>query len=79
MIDQGERDDKIIAVHDGDPEYASYRDISELPKHRCVEIETFFSDYKKNESKEVIVNGFESATTAKQIINECMMKFKERF
>lgn len=33
MLDQGERDDKIIAVHADDPAYGFYNDISELPKH----------------------------------------------
>lgn len=38
MIDQGEQDDKIIAVHADDPEFKGYSDISELPKHRLMEI-----------------------------------------
>ena len=38
MIDQGEQDDKIIAVHADDPEYKHYTCISELPKHRLAEI-----------------------------------------
>ena len=33
MIDQGEGDDKIIAVHVDDPEYAHYKSIDELPQH----------------------------------------------
>ncbi len=46
MIDQGEQDDKIIAVHADDPEFKGYSDISELPKHRLMEIKRFFEDYK---------------------------------
>jgi inorganic pyrophosphatase len=38
MIDQGEQDDKIIAVHADDPEFRGFSDISELPKHRLMEI-----------------------------------------
>ena len=56
MIDQGERDDKIIAVHADDPEYRHFEDISELPKHRLNEIRRFFEDYKKNENKDVKVS-----------------------
>lgn len=33
MFDQGEMDDKIIAVHMDDPEYAHYKTIDELPPH----------------------------------------------
>ena len=38
MIDQGEQDDKIIAVHADDPEFRDYDDIKQLPKHRLAEI-----------------------------------------
>src|SRR5438876_785194 len=34
MSDDKGQDDKIIAIHVDDPEYAHYRDISELPPHR---------------------------------------------
>jgi inorganic pyrophosphatase len=51
MLDQGERDDKIIAVHAHDPAYKNFKDISELPAHRLAEIKSFFEDYKKNENK----------------------------
>jgi inorganic pyrophosphatase len=44
MIDQGEKDDKIIAVCADDPEYRHYTDIKELPPHRLAEIRRFFED-----------------------------------
>ncbi|XP_009405327.2 soluble inorganic pyrophosphatase isoform X1 [Musa acuminata AAA Group] len=44
MIDQGEKDDKIIAVCADDPEYRHYNDLSELPPHRLAEIRRFFED-----------------------------------
>ncbi|OIW01647.1 hypothetical protein TanjilG_18218 [Lupinus angustifolius] len=44
MIDQGEKDDKIIAVCADDPEYRHYNDIKELPPHRLAEIRRFFED-----------------------------------
>ena len=51
MLDQGERDDKIIAVHLHDPAFNGFNDISELPGHRLAEIRNFFEDYKLNENK----------------------------
>ncbi|KAL5717175.1 inorganic diphosphatase [Ranunculus cassubicifolius] len=44
MIDQGEKDDKIIAVCADDPEYRHYTDIKELPPHRLAQIRRFFED-----------------------------------
>ena len=73
MIDQGEADDKIIAVHADDPEYAHYSSIDELPPHRMIEVQRFFEDYKKLENKTVVVEGFlnqeEAFKTIKQAVD----------
>lgn len=44
LFEQGEADDKIIAVCADDPEYKHYNDIKELPPHRLAEIRRFFED-----------------------------------
>ncbi|XVF68020.1 hypothetical protein PTKIN_Ptkin10aG0169300 [Pterospermum kingtungense] len=72
MIDQGEKDDMIIAVCTDDPEYRQYDDIKELPPHRLAEIRRFFEDYKKNENKDVAVNDFLPATAAYEAIQHSM-------
>ncbi|KAG0502625.1 hypothetical protein HPP92_002697 [Vanilla planifolia] len=72
MIDQGEKDDKIIAVCVDDPEFRHYNDIKDLPPHRLAEIRRFFEDYKKNENKEVAVNDFLPAEDAVKAIQYSM-------
>ncbi|XP_044491358.1 soluble inorganic pyrophosphatase 1 isoform X1 [Mangifera indica] len=77
MIDQGEKDDKVIAVCADDPEYKHYTDIKELPPHRLSEIRRFFEDYKKNENKEVAVNEFLPSTAAVEAIQYSMDLYAE--
>ncbi|KAK6146546.1 hypothetical protein DH2020_020415 [Rehmannia glutinosa] len=77
MIDQGEKDDKIIAVCADDPEYRHLTDISQLPPHRLAEIRRFFEDYKKNENKEVEVDEFMPSSTALDAIQYSMDLYAE--
>jgi inorganic pyrophosphatase len=79
MWDQGERDDKVIAVHAHDPSYRDVRDISELPKHRLAEIKAFFEDYKKNEHKEVRVDEFLGADEARKSVEECIQAYVDHY
>lgn len=58
MIDQGEMDDKIIAVHLDDAEFAHYNAVSELPPHRLRQLKRFFEEYKALENKTVTVETF---------------------
>jgi inorganic pyrophosphatase len=77
MIDQGEKDDKIIAVCVDDPEYKHITNINELPPHRLSEIRRFFEDYKKNENKEVAVNDFLQPGPAIEAIQYSMDLYAE--
>lgn len=71
MLDNGEADDKIIAVCAGDPSINHINDISELPPHSLDELRNFFEDYKKLEkSKEVKVEDFLGREVALQIIQD---------
>lgn len=58
MLDQGEADDKIIAVANNDMSVSHYNDIKELPQHLLQQVHRFFEDYKKMENKVVEVLDF---------------------
>ncbi|HMF08383.1 MAG TPA: inorganic diphosphatase, partial [Thermoanaerobaculia bacterium] len=72
MTDQGEEDDKIIAVHADDPEYAFYESIRQLPPHRIEELRRFFEDYKVLEKKTVTVNVFQDHADALAVIGDAI-------
>lgn len=76
MVDQGEGDDKIIAVHVDDPEYSHYKSIHELPPHRIKEIRRFFEDYKILEGKKVVVEDFADRDTAMRIVSESISLYQ---
>jgi inorganic pyrophosphatase len=77
MVDQGEADDKIIAVHVHDPEYAHYQAISELPPHRMVEVKRFFEDYKVLEKKSVTVEKFGDRKEALEVILSAQLLYQQ--
>lgn len=79
MQDQGEIDEKIIAVCPSDPFYNHYQDISELPEHINNEMQHFFKVYKALENKHTHVQKTHDAQTARNIIAECITEYNIKF
>ena len=51
IVDDNERDDKIIAVYDCDPRFIEYEGMKEVPKHIIAELKYFFETYKELQGK----------------------------
>jgi inorganic pyrophosphatase len=79
MIDQGQTDDKIIAVASKDPSVNHYQEIDDLPQHFLLELRNFFEQYKVLENKKVEIDNFQDKETACRIINKAIDLYKENF
>jgi inorganic pyrophosphatase len=78
MIDERGEDDKIIAVHLDDPQYAHYRDLDELPPHILDELRRFFLDYKVLEKKQVTIEKLLGHEEAERVILEAVRLYATR-
>lgn len=78
MIDRGKKDHKIIAVATGDPEFDSYREAHDMPRHRLLMLRRFFQDYKQLEGKAVEVEAIEPAGTALPVIEDALGRYSEQ-
>jgi inorganic pyrophosphatase len=76
MADQGEEDDKIIAVHVHDPGFDGINDIDDLPSHIMAQIKRFFEDYKILEDKEVVVENMQGRQRAIEVVIEAMNLYR---
>ncbi|MDR0906116.1 MAG: inorganic diphosphatase [Oscillospiraceae bacterium] len=79
MIDNGDPDDKIIAIPFFDPNYNSYTDISQLPQHIFQEMSHFFSVYKTLEHKQTAIDEIRGIDAAVEIIEKSINRYNEKF
>src|SRR5262249_56853271 len=76
MQDEKGRDDKVIATHVDDPEYAHLRDVGELPRHRLEEMKRFFLDYKVLEHKKVDLDDIRGHAHPESVIRESIALYR---
>ncbi|MBE7074699.1 MAG: inorganic diphosphatase [Clostridiales bacterium] len=79
MRDRNEMDEKIIAIPFGDPQYNSYKDISQLPSHIMEELVHFLKVYKQLENKKVEILNTGNSESAKKCIEDSLLAFEKTF
>ncbi|QOR75666.1 MAG: inorganic diphosphatase [Thermoflavifilum sp.] len=79
MIDNGEADDKIIAVAADDVSINHIDDIDQLPAHFINELRHFFEEYKALENKTVVVEEFQNKLVAFDVIRKSMQDYQKHF
>ena len=78
MLDQGVRDEKVLAVVNNDPRYTEVSDYTDIYTHILREVEHFFSIYKDLEGKRTKTIAWHSAEEARRVILESQERFADR-
>lgn len=76
MLDNGEGDDKLIAVAADDVSVSHITAIADLPEHLGSEIIQFFREYKRLENKTVEVDELQDEVMAKAILRKAIDDYK---
>jgi inorganic pyrophosphatase len=79
MIDNGEKDDKIIAVATKDPGVNHFTNVNDLPQHFKAVLKNYFENYKVLENKVVEIDEFQSKEAAYKIIDQAVAMYKTKF
>ncbi len=77
MLDQGVKDEKILAVAKHNPRYREVHNYTQIYPHMMREISHFFAIYKDLEGKRTQMLGWQDAATARQVIIESHRRFKQ--
>jgi len=80
-LDDGEKDDKILAVptHDVDPTYDDVDDASDLPEMERRRIEAFFRVYKPIGSDKVVqIKGWGDAGDARKMVRRALEEYRRQ-
>lgn len=83
MIDNGEADDKIVAIICGDPTMENWKDITDMPEPMLDLIRHYFLTYKQspnpNASKQVTIPEIYGREEALEMIKRSHDDYKEKF
>ena len=76
MTDDGDRDDKVVAVPTEDPRFDDIKDLADLNPHFIKEMQHFFETYKKVQHKEVQVGKWQGAAKAKATFTKSCQQYQ---
>ena len=79
MVDDGEMDEKIIAVAKDDPFFKKVKTMDDLPQHTYDEMCHFFKRYKELQNKQTEIKGVEGIESAKKIIEQSIISYKAEY
>jgi inorganic pyrophosphatase len=86
FVDDGEVDDKLLAVPKEDVRFEHIKSINDLPEHTIDEIGFFFKRYKDLQFKyrnkpqsELVIKGFGDKDRAVEILEDAMKRFEDKF
>ena len=77
MTDREERDEKVIAIPFGDPQYNGYKNISDLPKHIFEKLMHFLTVYKQLENKKVDVEELGDNKRAIKVVEDAIKLYNK--
>lgn len=77
MVDNEEKDEKIIAVAKNDISVNYIDDLEHMPPHTMIQLQRFFEDYKKLEHKNVIVEKIVGKDDAYKIILDGIKRYED--
>lgn len=77
--DNGERDDKILAIPISDPYFAHVNKFEDIPLKDREDIQYFLEHYKDLEAKKTHLKGWLNVEESKKFICECVEEYKKKF
>ena len=78
VIDNGENDEKVLAVVDKDPRFDGINSINDLKEQQKAEIKDFFESYKKLQNIKVEIDDFHNKEEALELIKKCQENYKKQ-
>lgn len=77
MVDNGEPDDKLIAVPIDDPRWQKVKDLPDINPHTIKEMSHFFSTYKQLEGKTVVVGDWQNRAAAEAMFKRAVELYRQ--